>query len=565
MAQETLNDALDNSDLTFLSGGESEWLYFSDATAENANSAKSGAVGKDQASWITTTISGPGYLEFKWKVSSKTDEDFLEFYINGVRLDRISGAVDWANKAYTSELNEYKDYEVKWQYRRYSDVPDADNAGWLDHVVFTPITCLPPSNLHLKSLGDASVTVAWHESHTATKWNVEYGLVGFIKGEGQISIVDDIPEIELSGLTKGEVYSVYVQAACGADDGDSEWVGPYSFMVDCDAISTPFFESFDVEDASNLPNCWRSSFTQGSAVVRNTDFAKSARYSVRMVQLRDSYAMLILPLAGVEVSSLLLSFDALLDDFYEDDAHLQVGVIDNPYDLSTFSKVKDVTFPLADANKWLSTTVSFDKYNGVGRYIAFKLVSSDPLNRARLHIDNVNVDILPLVFVSPTSETQITKGDNIDIEINVLMQSDVKLSIVDSDNNMTLISELEDKLGSVLDTYSSSSLTAGGSYRILAEHIVSGYSIYSEEFVLGVFSFNKQQNSNGLNAFPIPVKSILYLSHNYTDNKLAVLYDVHGREVLNFYLNQLPLNVSNIASGIYFVKIDDATVKIIKE
>jgi hypothetical protein len=393
MAQETLNDALDNNTLTFSTGGDAGWFYVSDETAVNTNSVKSGIIEKDQVSWIKTTVSGPGNLQFKWKVSSKFDEDFLEFYIDGERKYRITGEQNWFNESYTTALQEYKDYEITWQYRRYSDLPAGADAGWLDHVVFNPISCLRPSNLHLKSLGNASALVGWHEANSATQWEIEYGLLGFTIGEGMLSIADNTPEVELTGLTKGETYSFYVRAVCGVDD-NSLWVGPYSFMVDCDAIVIPFIEGFDVEDPSNLPDCWRSSFTEGSNVVRNTDVAKSARYSIRMVQLRNSYAMLIMPLVGVDISTLRLSFNALLDDFYAEDAFLQVGVIDNPYDLNTFTKVQDIVFPLYDANNWLAKTVYLDKYAGDGKYIAFKLVSDNPLNRSRLHIDNVSIDVI---------------------------------------------------------------------------------------------------------------------------------------------------------------------------
>ena len=39
----------------------------------NGVCAKSGAVGKDQASWIEATVTGPGTLTFRWKVLGKVN------------------------------------------------------------------------------------------------------------------------------------------------------------------------------------------------------------------------------------------------------------------------------------------------------------------------------------------------------------------------------------------------------------------------------------------------------------------------------------------------------------
>lgn len=39
-------------------------------------------------------------IMFYWKVSSELNGDYLEFYIDDVRQDRISGEVNWQNKSY---------------------------------------------------------------------------------------------------------------------------------------------------------------------------------------------------------------------------------------------------------------------------------------------------------------------------------------------------------------------------------------------------------------------------------------------------------------------------------
>lgn len=38
-------------------------------------------------------------ITFYWKVSFELDDDYLEFYIDDVRQDRISGEVNWQKKS----------------------------------------------------------------------------------------------------------------------------------------------------------------------------------------------------------------------------------------------------------------------------------------------------------------------------------------------------------------------------------------------------------------------------------------------------------------------------------
>ena len=70
-APPTLADALDNSALTFTTGGEADWFAQSDENHDGTDAAKSGPVVRLQSTWMETTVSGPGMLSFWWCVSSE--------------------------------------------------------------------------------------------------------------------------------------------------------------------------------------------------------------------------------------------------------------------------------------------------------------------------------------------------------------------------------------------------------------------------------------------------------------------------------------------------------------
>jgi hypothetical protein len=97
----------------------------------------------NESGTIQTVISGYSSVSFWWKVSSESNYDFLEFYIDGVRQDRISGTVAWQQKSYTITTGSHT---LKWVYDKDYSVSSGSDVGWVDDVVFgtggtTPVYC----------------------------------------------------------------------------------------------------------------------------------------------------------------------------------------------------------------------------------------------------------------------------------------------------------------------------------------------------------------------------------------------------------------------------------------
>ena len=80
---------------------------------------------------MQTMVSGPATVSFHWKVSSETNYDYLEFYIDGVLKYRISGLMDWHEM--TSTLSSGS-HTLEWRYvKDYSMDMDSD-CGWVDFI-----------------------------------------------------------------------------------------------------------------------------------------------------------------------------------------------------------------------------------------------------------------------------------------------------------------------------------------------------------------------------------------------------------------------------------------------
>jgi hypothetical protein len=148
----TLAQAVDARELVWTTGGNLPWTVDESDYETGFASARSGAVAEHYGhSWIETTVEGPGQLTFDWKVSSEENTidpndpyDRLEFAIDGVRQDLISGEKSWAHRIY--DLPEGM-HTLRWTYQKdpYSSV--GEDAGWLDAVVYArnqaPVVTVP--------------------------------------------------------------------------------------------------------------------------------------------------------------------------------------------------------------------------------------------------------------------------------------------------------------------------------------------------------------------------------------------------------------------------------------
>ncbi|MBX3588365.1 MAG: hypothetical protein KF796_17160 [Ramlibacter sp.] len=129
----SLATALDNSALTWSTGGNAAFFAQTAAYTTGGSAVRSGGLADLQSSSLSTVVAGPGQLSFDWKVSSEADYDFLTVSIDGVAQYRISGESTWI----TTVLNiPAGSHAVKWEYAKDAFVADGEDAGWVDHVVY---------------------------------------------------------------------------------------------------------------------------------------------------------------------------------------------------------------------------------------------------------------------------------------------------------------------------------------------------------------------------------------------------------------------------------------------
>ena len=129
-----LNQALDNTKLSFNTGGAANWSGEATTYYYGGSAAQSGAITDSQNTQLWTTVTGPGTLSFYWKVSSEEGYDSLDVFLGDTWIAGISGEVNWTQKTLSIPAGIHI---VTWQYAKDVDTGFGSDCGWVDKVVYS--------------------------------------------------------------------------------------------------------------------------------------------------------------------------------------------------------------------------------------------------------------------------------------------------------------------------------------------------------------------------------------------------------------------------------------------
>ena len=204
----TLGEAVDAPELDWQIGGDgAAWFITTDVSHDGHHAAQSGAAGDDQASWLETTLTGKGELAFWWKVSNATEEiyDWLICTTNGAEALRISGDVDWERHvlAFAGGVT-----VIRWTYQKDDRNSDGDDCGWLDEVMWTPMTETTPAPVPFPWLDQWAQSIPDYE---ALAWSD--GLNGVPYWESYVAGLDPTDSASRFAVTNFAVNAVGAPAA----------------------------------------------------------------------------------------------------------------------------------------------------------------------------------------------------------------------------------------------------------------------------------------------------------------------------------------------------------------
>jgi hypothetical protein len=133
--QVSLDRALGSQGLTWTTSVNTAWFGQSNVLFSGLPTAQSGRIGDSQQSSIQTSLSGPGHLDFVWKVSSEQFFDYLNFYLDGKAIAGISGEVNWEPMSLPIFSGPHS---VRWAYEKDASTSGGLDSGWLAQVSYLP-------------------------------------------------------------------------------------------------------------------------------------------------------------------------------------------------------------------------------------------------------------------------------------------------------------------------------------------------------------------------------------------------------------------------------------------
>ena len=124
---------------TYEMGDSADWVRVSDVSVTGSYSMKSGVITHDQSSAMVLNFMAlrSGQVSFFYKTSTENNYDWLNFYIDGQKVDRWSGLHDWTYVYYDVTAGEHT---LMWQYAKDYSVNGNGDCVWIDEV------CLPLEN-----------------------------------------------------------------------------------------------------------------------------------------------------------------------------------------------------------------------------------------------------------------------------------------------------------------------------------------------------------------------------------------------------------------------------------
>ena len=119
--------------------GNANWVTTTVAPYQGLYCAKSGTITHNQSTELSIqcNVAAAGNISFYYKVSSEAGYDFLKFYIDGAQQGQWSGELGWTPGSYAVSAGTHT---FKWGYYKDGNVSNGSDCGWIDYVVFPPIS-----------------------------------------------------------------------------------------------------------------------------------------------------------------------------------------------------------------------------------------------------------------------------------------------------------------------------------------------------------------------------------------------------------------------------------------
>ena len=172
---------------------------------------------------------------------------------------------------------------------------------YFDDFVVEPLpSCVEPNSLTAAATSTTDATVTWTAGGSETEWTYEYGVTGFTPGTGTTGTVSTTPSLDLTSLTPGETYDIYVQTNCSGSDSvfvTTTWSQP-NLGDTCEApiviASVPYNTTDDTanygDDYENGSSSCSSYYMSGDDVVYSFTPSSDGSFNIALTNIGSTYS-----------------------------------------------------------------------------------------------------------------------------------------------------------------------------------------------------------------------------------------------------------------------------------
>ena len=487
------------------------------------------------------------------------------------------------------DLSNYTD-EIKIGFYATSTISNEDIDVYIDNFkIDEKPDCIIPTGLFEDNITSNSAELSWIENGTATEWEIEYGINGFVQGSGNIETTNTNENYFLNGLLSGTSYSYYVRSNCDSDK-NSDWVGPLTFTTLCIAE----------EGENKIMSCGPITWIDGIVYTENNN---TASYTIPNGASNgcDSIVLLDLiinqPSTKVDViescgpttwidgleytennntASYTIPNGAtngcdsiVLLDLTINQPSIKTDVVESCTPITWIDGIE-----YSENNNTASYTIPNGATNGCDSIILLDLT----INQPSIKIDVVE-SCTPITWIdgieysennntaSYTIPNGATNGCDSIIVLDLTIYSfDLSLTttsnqIIGADNGLAEYQWYECEN----DSYK---LMYGANERVLIYNKEGSFSLkisnetcseYTDCIEVQTLSTIEQSIFDNVTIFPNPFKQLIKIELNDLDNVSIRLYSAEGKLIQNEMVKKqqtYTLNTNKLAKGIYFVELE---------
>ncbi len=238
-------------------------------------------------------------------------------------------------------------------------------------VCGTPPTCISPTALTFSNITTTSATVSWTASTTVPANGYEYivsttNTAPIATSAPTGNVAAGVTTVDLSNLTSGTTYYVWVRSVCSSTDSSS-WSSVGTFSTLCTTV-TDFTENFDA--ALTFPACWARVGTGGST---NVQSSASGPSQPNVLYIYGSSAtsqglVAMKPVSNAGDGTHRLRFKARGN--FTLGGNIEVGYVTNPSDPTTFVGLQ--TFTTTSTTVYDLFTATLGTAPGTNQVLAFR-------------------------------------------------------------------------------------------------------------------------------------------------------------------------------------------------